>query len=175
MGRLEEAEKIFQNALKLNKKSANIYYELGYTFLHKGQFEKCEKYLRKAIECDPRHFKSVNLLLILLLNDDSRREEGLKTWADFTKDKEIVRKDINYATNLFVGLAGVGYQREALEILRESAWAEALEPVVVALRLMQGEDVKAAAEIMEVAKDVVKRIEDTRKQMESTKKNDVKK
>jgi hypothetical protein len=63
-------------------------------------------------------------------------------------------------------IAARGYEREAFEILKESSWAEALEPVVVALRLRLGEDVKAAAEIMEVAKDVVKRIEEMRDKMQ---------
>ena len=175
IGKFEEAEKAFQKALKLERKSASIYFHLGYTLLFKGQTEEGEKYIREAIKCDPKHFKSVIVLFILLLNDDSRREEGLKMLANFVKNGETVRENVGLATNLFISIAGVGYQREALEILRESAWAEALEPVVVALRLMQGEDVKAAAEIMEVAKDVVKRIEDTRKQIENAKKDDVKK
>jgi tetratricopeptide (TPR) repeat protein len=173
--RFEEAEKAFQKALKLERKSANIYFNLGYTLLHKGQIEECEKYIREAIKCDPEDFQSVSLLLVLLLNDNSRKEEGLKIWADFVKNAETARKNINLAIALFVTLAGVGFQREALNILRESAWAETLEPVVVALRLMAGEDVKAAAEIMEVAKDVVKRIEETKKQMESAKKGEEKK
>ena len=63
-----------------------------------------------------------------------------------------------------MALAASGYAKDALGILEKAARKKHLEPLVVALRLYTGEDVKVAVEILEVAKDVVKRIED-RKQM----------
>jgi tetratricopeptide (TPR) repeat protein len=173
--KLEEAEKTLQMALKLKRNSANIYYNLGYIYLSKKQIGESEQYLKKAIKYDSEHIQALCQLLVILLNIDSRREEGLKIWTDFVKNPEIAQKKVNLAMGLFIAMAGIGFEREALQILTESEWAEALEPVVVALRLMQGEDVKAAAEIMEVAKDVVKRIEETKKQIENTKKSEVKK
>jgi hypothetical protein len=107
---------------------------------------------------------------LLLINNASQQDESWKILKELVKNSEIPKKDVNFSTELFIGIAARGYEREAFDILKESAWAEALEPVVVALRLMAGEDVKAAAETMEVAKDVVKRIEESRKQMEEAKK-----
>ena len=54
--------------------------------------------------------------------------------------------------------------------MMESRSAEILEPLVVGLRMYVGEDVKAAAEIMEVGKDVVKRIEQRKKEIQKKKK-----
>jgi len=60
--------------------------------------------------------------------------------------------------SLFIELAAKGGASKALEILRKSACVEILEPLVVALRLFVGENVKVAAEVEEVAKDIVARI-----------------
>jgi ABC-type iron transport system FetAB ATPase subunit len=60
--------------------------------------------------------------------------------------------------SLLVELAATGHGEEALEIVAESPSAALLEPMVVALRLHLGEEVRVAAEIREVAEDLVKRI-----------------
>ena len=49
---------------------------------------------------------------------------------------------------------------EGLKVLRESGCADLLEPLVVGVALYVGEDVKVAAEIMEVGKDVAERIKE---------------
>ncbi|MEI6756587.1 MAG: hypothetical protein FDX18_03500 [Chlorobium sp.] len=69
------------------------------------------------------------------------------------------RPSISLIIELFVELAASGYAKEALGILVDSPAEPHLEPLVVALRLYIGEEVRSAVEILEVAKDVVKRIE----------------
>ena len=170
-GKFEEAEKAFREAIRLEKKEpARILVNLGTLLICQSKNEEGEKYFREALKQDPSYYRAAVGLIVLLVNDDSRRDEGWEILKGLVKNPEIPRKDINFSTELFVGIAVMGYEREALDILRESVWAEALEPVVVALRLMAGEDVKAAAEIMEVGKDVVKRIEEQREQIEDKKK-----
>ena len=94
-------------------------------------------------------------------------KEALELSQSYVQQTDVVRKDVNGVVELFVELAAGGYEREALKILVASPSAEILEPLVVGLRMYVGEDVKAAAEIMEVGKDVVKRIEERREKMQS--------
>ncbi len=62
-------------------------------------------------------------------------------------------------SELFVELAASGCAQEALGILVDSPAEPHLEPLVVALRMMIGVEVKSAVAIQEVAKYVVKRID----------------
>ena len=50
-------------------------------------------------------------------------------------------------------------------MLENSPGAHVIEPLLVGLRLFAGEDVKAAVEIMEVAKDVVERIKERQQRL----------
>ncbi len=52
--------------------------------------------------------------------------------------------------------------REALDLLSASASASALEPLVVAMKLFDGQEVHVATEVMEVAKDVLERLQGAR-------------
>ena len=70
------------------------------------------------------------------------------------------------AIDLFLGLAATGHAREAFRVLQDSPSVDLLEPLVVGLRLYLGEDVKAAAEILEVARDVVQRIDERRLELD---------
>ncbi len=171
----KKAEKAYQKAIALSKKPADVWETYGLYFLKRGQANESEKCFKKAVELDNKKYLSALTLVFLLTMNSSRLEEWKKLLKELAKDAEAIKENIEIATDWFVVIVARGYGRELLAILRESAWAEALEPVVVALRLMQGEDVKAAAEIMEVAKDVVKRIEEAKKQLESAKKSEEKK
>jgi Flp pilus assembly protein TadD len=164
-GKFEEAEKAFREAIRLEKKPVYALANLGRLLICQDKNEEGEKCFREALKQDPNYYKAAGGLVVLLISNDSRRDEGWEILKELVKNPEIPKKDINFSTGLFIRIAMMGYEREALDILKESAWAEALEPVVVALRLRLGEDVKAAVEIMEVAKDVVNRIEEARKQM----------
>jgi tetratricopeptide (TPR) repeat protein len=172
--KFEEAEEAFREAIKLEKEPAYILANLGGLFILRGQDEDGEKWLREALKKDSNLYTAAGSLGVLLINNDLRRNEGFEILRELTKNPEVPKNDIDFATELIVSVAAFGYGREAIDILKESPWAGALEPVVVALRLILGEDVKAAAEIMEVAKDVVKRIEELRKKIGIAKKGNTK-
>ena len=87
--------------------------------------------------------------------------------GSYVTNKDAIEEGIDDAVDLFVGLAACGQAKEAIRLLEDSPSADLLEPLIVGLRLYAGEDVKRAAEIIEVAKDVVKRIEERRKELES--------
>ena len=84
----------------------------------------------------------------------------------YLADWNVVEETVDYAIDLFVGLAATGHSSEGLRILQDAPSVDLLEPLVVGLRLYLGENVKAAAEIMEVAKDVVQRIDERRVELD---------
>jgi Flp pilus assembly protein TadD/DNA polymerase III delta prime subunit len=171
----EGAEEAYQKAIDLSKEPASIWNRLGLLLMKQHRLDESEKCFRKAIELDNKQYMASLSLILLMTTNHSRLEEWQKHLKELTRNAEAIKENVNVVSFWFALIAATGYGRELLDILRESAWAEALEPVIVALRLMQGEDVKAAAEVMEVAKDVVKQVEDTKKQFESKKKGEEKK
>jgi tetratricopeptide (TPR) repeat protein len=69
--------------------------------------------------------------------------------------------------DFFVDAAAAGHIEQSLKVIEESPSAHLLEPLVVALKIMDGQDVLAAVEIEEVAKDVIKKIEARQTEMEA--------
>ncbi|MGQ0720553.1 MAG: tetratricopeptide repeat protein [Candidatus Eiseniibacteriota bacterium] len=59
---------------------------------------------------------------------------------------------------ILIACAANGLHREVLGTLRNTAAARKLEPLLVALQMMAGEDYSAPQEVVEVARDVVQRI-----------------
>jgi tetratricopeptide (TPR) repeat protein len=53
-GKLDQAIKHYQTALKLNDRSAFAHAQLGEAYCFGGDAENARKYLKKAIELDPR-------------------------------------------------------------------------------------------------------------------------
>ena len=116
-------------------------------------------------ECGYYQHTLASILVVL-----GKVDEALEYAGGYLKDTENVQNTIDDAIDLFVALAAEDYGKEALEVLRESASAKILEPLLVGLRMYVGEDVKAAAEIMEVGKDVVKRIQEKQAKMKGKRK-----
>lgn len=86
--------------------------------------------------------------------------EALDFAKTYIQNEAEVKRSIDNAIELFVALAASGHAKEALSILVNSPAKKHLEPLVVGLKLYVGEDVNAAAEILEVAKDVVEKIKE---------------
>jgi hypothetical protein len=62
-----------------------------------------------------------------------------------------------HIVSFFTDAAAAGYAGEGLKILKNSACAPYMEPLIVALQMLAGEDYNAPQEVVEVAKDVVER------------------
>lgn len=88
-----------------------------------------------------------------------RHQDALKTAAKYLGDTDAVQKTVQNAGDLFVYLAASGQARGALQVVTNSPSYEQLEPLAVGIRLFLGEDVKVAAEIQEIGRDVAQRIE----------------
>jgi len=93
-----------------------------------------------------------------ILVRQGRLDDACRSLETALADVAGIDKDKTEWISLFIELAAKGGAASAMPILRKSACAEILEPLVVALRLYVGENVKVAAEIEEVAKDIVARI-----------------
>ena len=171
LGRYEEAEVAYRKAVEIDERLGWVWGRLG-ELLHQKleRYEEAEKAYRKAIPLNREESsRALGGLILVLWLELERREEALEGLREYLEKRETVKEDVNGATDMFVQLAAAGYGKEALEVLRGSASAEILEPLVVGLAMYVGEDVKVAAEIMEVGKDVVKRIEQRRKGMKAEK------
>jgi tetratricopeptide (TPR) repeat protein len=160
----EFLEKHPENKIVLNNCAWALHKHEGRDVLYKA-----EDWARRAIDLEPSNGWLLHTLASILCISGNG-SEALEGAREYLKDTKVVKETINDAIDLFIGLAAGGYEREALKILVESPSAEILEPLVVGLRLFVGEDVKAAAEIMEVGRDVVKRIEQRKKEMRKKKK-----
>jgi len=161
--RYEEAEQAYRKVIELEPEDYLGWLSVGHLLhLNSERYEEAEQAYRKAIELDEPNPLAWSGLILLLQEKMGRSEEALGLLREYVEKAEMVKGAIDNTIDLFVDLAAGGYGGEALEILRDSASAEILEPLVVGLRMFVGEGVKAAAEIMEVGKDVVKRIEKRR-------------
>ena len=87
-------------------------------------------------------------------------EEALSVAADFLKDSKLAKEFPNDIISFFTDAANADYANEGLKILKNSACAPYMEPLIVALQMLTGEDYNAPLEVVEVAKDVLKKIEE---------------
>lgn len=169
LNRDQEAEEAYRKAAELEPENGLAWVLIGRHLQVKGgRPEEAEKMYRRAIEVvrgNPPAFLKV--VIEVLMENAGWFKEALELSQSYVQQTDVVRKDVSGVIELFVGLAAGGYAKEALEILRGCASVEILEPLVVGLRMYVGEDVKSAAEIMEVGKDVVKRIEERRKKIQA--------
>ena len=79
---------------------------------------------------------------------------------NFLKSDELCKQYPNDLVSFFSNAAAAGFAKECLRILKNSLCAPFLEPLVVALQMVTGEEFNAPQEVVEVAKDVVKGIEE---------------
>ncbi|MCK5171817.1 MAG: tetratricopeptide repeat protein, partial [Planctomycetes bacterium] len=134
----------------------------AWVFYKHGKYdmlEYAEAWGHKAVEldCDNGSYQHT---LGCVLAARGKGEDSLVCARKYLGDRDTVEKTLDDAIELFVELAAGGYGVEGLKVLRESGCADLLEPLVVGVALYVGEDVKVAAEIMEVGKDVAERIKE---------------
>jgi tetratricopeptide (TPR) repeat protein len=123
-----------------------------------------EAWARKAVVLAPDN-PSYHHTLACILAAMNRGQEALEPAQKYLDKAESLERSVADAIELFIRLAAGGCAREALKMLENSRSAQVLEPLLVGLRLFIGEDVKAAVEIMEVAKDVAKRIKELQQRL----------
>jgi len=168
MGHYGEAEQALRNGVKIKEDCYVAWAELGRLLEeHLGEYEEARRAYATASSLSPDSDGDKVQLAILSAERLHRGEEALKLLGDLARRSGISRSGIELVTRLSVALCATGRAREAHKVLSESPNMESFEPLVIGLRLYLGEDVKAATEIMEVAKDVVKRIEKRHEKLDS--------
>ena len=138
----------------------------GFALSGRGDHAEAIEAYRKSLEFDSSNCTAA----VALANLHQRRgriDEALEQTKKCFALKKWTEADIGIATELLICLAARGKSEEILRQLQKSPSISSLEPLVTGLRLYSGEDVKAAAEIMEVAKDIVKRIDERRLELAS--------
>ena len=135
--------------------------DMAWSFYEEGwrsRFPEAEAWARYAVEQEPKHGR-YRLTLATLLSAQDRWTEALSHANAFLRDTDMVEAEMDTVIDFFVGAAAAGHGDEALEQILASPSAGLLEPLVMALRLRQDEEVNVAREIYEVARDVIDRIE----------------
>lgn len=95
-GDLSTAEKLFKDALELNKDSHLVYHQLGKCYLRQGELTKAEEMFSKAICIQPTHVPTLaELGFVYLLNGDVK------------KARETFEKSINIRHNHGKSLIGI--------------------------------------------------------------------
>jgi tetratricopeptide (TPR) repeat protein/Cdc6-like AAA superfamily ATPase len=155
-----EALTLSTDLLKTQNKNPVLHNSFAWTFYKYGDrnfLDQAEVWARKAVSLDPDN-PSYHHTLACILALENRAQEALEPAQQYLDKADSLDRSVAEIVELFVGLAAGGCVKDALKILVNFRFSNLLEPLLVALRLYSGEDVKAAVEIMEVAKDVLEMI-----------------
>jgi tetratricopeptide (TPR) repeat protein len=117
-----------------------------------------ERVARRALGDDSKHWHALHTLVMILGKLD-RWKEAIGLSRELIDAVGRGESSVEDLTDFIIEAAANGYAEEALELLRKSSAAAALEPLIVGLDLYLAKDPVVAQEILEVAKDVCKRIE----------------
>ena len=146
-------------------KVSNAMLNKGVVYGKLDRYQEAETAFMKAMELSAQGLRAQLVLLKLLMKMQERQNEALELAGQYVANTDLVESTIEGAIVQFVKLAALGYAPEALCILVGSPAERHLEPLVAALRLYTGEEVRSALEILEVAKDVVKKIDEQQRIM----------
>jgi tetratricopeptide (TPR) repeat protein len=146
-------------------KVSNAMLNKGVVYGKLDRYQEAETAFMKAMELSAQGLKAQLVLLKLLMKMQERQNEALELAGQYVSNADLVESTIEGTIEQFVKLAALGYAPEALCILVGSPAERHLEPLVAALRLYTGAEVRSAVEILEVAKDVVKKIEEQQRLM----------
>ncbi len=124
-------------------------------------FSEAEKMAQEAVEKEPDSINQHTYASIL--GAQGKWKKALLVAAEFLKDSKLAKEFPNDIIAFFIDAAVAGYAKDGLTILRNSACAPYMEPLIVALQMLLGEDYNAPLEVVEVAKDVLKKIEEKKK------------
>ncbi|MBI4650742.1 ATP-binding protein [Candidatus Desantisbacteria bacterium] len=152
-----EAEQIHGRTIKHKSEREIIWRKFG-LFLHNlKRCEEAEQAYRKAIEIYPDNSSSQHSLASIL-TASGKWEEALEPAKKYLEDSKNVEGTLDSAIDLFIGLTAKGYGKQSLDILKNSHSSMILEPLIAAIQLYLGEDIKAPIEIIEIADDIVNKI-----------------
>ncbi len=158
--RLNEGVELAEKFTKSHPEDVSLLNDLAWVFYCtrlKVNLSRAEAWAREAVRLSPGESNCQHTYACILCAMN-KGDEALASAEKYFNDAALVSQDIDDAIELGVQLAVAGVAREAVNILQESPSAAYLEPLIVGLKVFLGEEVRAAAEILEVGRDVAKRI-----------------
>ncbi|MEJ2154383.1 MAG: hypothetical protein P8X96_03535, partial [Desulfobacteraceae bacterium] len=99
-----------------------------------------------------------SLVLIRL----KRIKEATSVFSRLFEDDALLSECFNPIMDRIIEFLAQGYEEEVLQLLTQTPAETKLEPLVVAIKMMLGQEFNAPQEVVEVAKDVVQRIDEKR-------------
>jgi hypothetical protein len=135
---------------------------LSRLYCKQGHPEKAETLLRDSIQRGNKSPQIACELLIALMQQDKWQTvlSELRTLlTTVTPEGDL----IGSLTDIFIDVAGAGYGKEAVEILKTGEVKETLKSLIVGIQIYLGEQPIAAQEVLEIGKDVAQRIRDRKK------------
>jgi tetratricopeptide (TPR) repeat protein len=163
----EEAVKVAENLILKKPGDAELLNAMAWEFYAWGptsEFSRAEEWARGATALAPEKTECW-YTAAAIFNAEGRSSDALDAakkcvLAASTGGKGLERDSsfLAYVTQLLIEIAAGGQAQTAIEIIESSSAQQALEPLLIGLRLFLGEKVNAAAELLEVGKDVAKRI-----------------
>ncbi|HEX7243900.1 MAG TPA: tetratricopeptide repeat protein, partial [Longimicrobiaceae bacterium] len=159
-----EALMAARDAIEWSGGSAEVLNAMAWAFFEHGSREdlgEAEAWAHRAVEQNPEggYYRHT---LACLLGVRGKWRDALEQAAAFLNDREMLARDLDEVIDFFVDAVAAGNGGEVLRVIQTAGAEEALEPLVVAIRLMNGAQIDVAREIVEVAKDVAQRIEERR-------------
>ncbi|MCP4680150.1 MAG: tetratricopeptide repeat protein [Deltaproteobacteria bacterium] len=161
--RHEDARALAEEGLSKQPENAGLHNSIAWAFYEHADrkyFPKAEAWAKRAITLSPDD-ANYHHTFACIVAVQGRGAEALGSTEAFLNNRDHVSEYIDDTTELFILIAASGCTKDALSILQASPSRNLLEPLETALQLFLGEDVKVAAEVIEVARDIVDRIRDT--------------
>ncbi len=81
-GKYEEAIEKYSEALKIDKKSSLVNYEMGYSYYALKEYDKAIKYLNKVIKKNTTHVKDAYIVKGSALDYDKKAKEAIKVYEE---------------------------------------------------------------------------------------------
>ena len=132
----------------IRRRIASAFLGKGHALRRQGKDIAAAEAYRRVMELDPENQRAT-LALAAVLANIGRLDESFEVLTSYLSQSKFSEENADAITELLIRLVVTGRAEDVLKRLQDSTSAEPLEPLVVGLRLYLGEDVKAAAEIME--------------------------
>jgi Tfp pilus assembly protein PilF/DNA-binding transcriptional regulator GbsR (MarR family) len=169
-GQYEEAEPLYLQALEMRRKFfeeshpdiSKTLRSLSRLYCKQGHPEKAEALLRNSIQKGNKNPQIACALINTLMKQDKWQEvfqELRVLLTTVTPEGDLIAS----LTDIFIDIAGAGYGKEAVEILKMGEVKETLKALIVGIQIYLGEQPIAAQEVLEIGKDVAQRIRQCKK------------
>ena len=165
--RRDEAWRVAEIAIANAPGDARLLNSLAWNLYETGDaalLERAESWAREAVSLNAANGYCQHTLATIQCARCAFQDAFVSA-EKYLADVASVKNTITDAIALFVDLTARGQAPRALQVLQDSPARQELEPLIIGIRIFLGEEVKVAAEILEIGRDVAQRIEQRRAQL----------